>query len=163
MRRIKNYSLKRQPFMQPVLTYRDRRGKHSVEVNAGKLERIEVFRDGENTYVLSWNQAAGYMGVQVFRGLEELGEVVQNQRGLESAVGNIGVYVPPLLIVKTMAREFERRYGSRAHSRGNESKAFKVRLKDLIPEARVRYREFVKGEAPRGSLAIVERPEEEER
>ena len=126
MRRVKKYTLEREPFRRPLLIYRDRTGKHSVEVNAGKLEKIEVFREGENTYVLSWNQAAGYVGVQVFRGQEELGEVVQNKRGLESLIGRTGAYIPPLLIVKTMALEYERKYGSRVHS-GKEGGSEKTR------------------------------------
>ena len=49
-----------------VLNYRDREGKHEVELASGLQDDFEVFREGQSTYVLSWNDGLGYVGIERF-------------------------------------------------------------------------------------------------
>lgn len=107
MRKLKKYVLERKPFELPLLTYRDRIGEHTIAIYASKLDRIDVFREKEKTYVLAWNQGVEYATLYVFFGEEELGQVVENHRGLEVMLGKKTADFTPLSIAKGMAREYE--------------------------------------------------------
>ena len=103
MRRIKNYELDRQVFDRPILMYTDKDGMHRVEVNAKDKDEIEVFRDGEATYVVSWNTRLGYVGLERFVGHEKTGEIfLQNSQDVEACLGRRGLDLTPMSMVKRL-------------------------------------------------------------
>lgn len=66
-----------------VLMYRDRTGKHEVVISAGSNEAIDVFREGDVTYVLASSSRLGFIGLQAFVDGEEYGEVYFEDYELE--------------------------------------------------------------------------------
>ncbi len=163
MKRLKSYSLEPKPsedYNRPRLTYRDKRGMHSVEVNTGKMHELRVYREGEKTYVLTFNSLYGCAGLQVFHGNEELGEVfLQNRKGLESVLGKKALEVTLLSMVRRMANVYEAHYRSSSLADSRERCTFELQQEHLTPAARKQYLELMKGKAPRGPLAIFESPE----
>lgn len=174
MRREKKYSLERQQFEHPQLTYRDKNGLHSVEILAGQTDNIEVFKEGNVTYVLSWNPRKQYAGMEAFMGHDKVGEVfIQNQGKLEKLLGKGWLELNQTTIAKKLLYYITWTLpasipGSEipvppAESRQSESKTFEIHLEDLKEEAQKRYLEIVKGEPIYGPLAILEiEPTEEE-
>jgi len=82
-----------------VVYFRDRKGTHRVPINAGYYDDVEGFRSGDETFILTTNSSLEYVGLEVFRGDESLGDVffqydheikdVLGPRGLDQADYNI--------------------------------------------------------------------------
>jgi len=106
MRQLKwrEYELVREPFEPAVLEYRDKTGKHSVELNCGSHDEVEVFRERSFTYVLSWNDRLGYVGLERFLGWDKDGEVfLQNSQDVAECLGKKGLDLTPMTMVKRLA------------------------------------------------------------
>lgn len=75
MHRVTNYEIEREYFDEPAISFRDIKGKHIVGIKAGNLcdVELEVFRENEFTYVLSWNHQFPYIGIEKFLGNESRG------------------------------------------------------------------------------------------
>ncbi len=108
MRRLKNYNLEREPFEKPLLTYRDKGGIHAVELMAGRLDEIEVFRESGKVYVLCWNEKHRYAGIEMFRGQERIGDVFLESGDVETALGRKGLELTSISMVKRLAKHLTR-------------------------------------------------------
>src|SRR2546426_3512281 len=107
MRRVKNYELETMPFDPPVITYRDRKGIHTVEVETGGLSNveIEVFREREYTYILSWDPRFPYVGIERFLGHEPQGNLFLGKREpIENLLGKRGLDLSPMTMAKMLAQ-----------------------------------------------------------
>ena len=107
MRTVKNYEAEYSRFDRPAVTYRDKTGIHVVEINAGGLCKvdIEVFREQEYTYVLSWNSQHPYVGLERFLGHEPKGNLsVGKHEAIEEILGKRGLDLTPMTMVKRLAR-----------------------------------------------------------
>ncbi len=110
MRRIKNYDLERAPNERTVLKYRDKRGKHEVELSCGYYDEVEAFKERDRTFVLSWNDRLEYAGVECFKGHEKLSELfIQDSQDIEAVLGKHGLELTPMTIVKRLAKALEMR------------------------------------------------------
>lgn len=170
MRRLKNYSLAGDR-EEPFLTYRDRSGKHTVSLNAGGMydAEVEVFRDGETTYVLSYNPRFRYVGLETFVGTERQGELfLHGQKALEDVLGQSGLELTPLRIAKRLLPHvlaLPKRKEQTPPSQSpppRDTRTFEIHLEDLTEEARKEYLAFVGGEPAHGPLAIIELADEKD-
>ena len=57
------------------ITFHDRWGRHTHKLGAGTSDVIHVYREGGETLVLSVNDPLGYVGLEVFRGRDRVGEI----------------------------------------------------------------------------------------
>jgi hypothetical protein len=58
-----------------VLLFRDKTGRHRVPISAGYRDEIDVYRQGDETYVLTKNRGLDYVGLEIFRGDESAGDI----------------------------------------------------------------------------------------
>lgn len=106
MRRIKNYEIEREYFDEPAITFRDFKGKHIVGIKAGNLcnVELEVFRENEFTYVLSWNHKFPYIGIEKFLGNESRGFIfLYKKDDIYSVLGMRTFELAPINLAKRMA------------------------------------------------------------
>ena len=85
MRKVTNYSVEKESFedmckakrFNPCLeiTFRDRTGIHIHKISAGYCDDIYVYRDNGETYILTNNPYLGYVGMEVFNGDEQIGDL----------------------------------------------------------------------------------------
>jgi len=87
-----------------VVLFRDRRGKHRVPISAGYSDDVEGFRSGDETYILSMNQGLNYVGLEVFRGSESMGDIfVDRDYDIDEILGPRGLNLTDHTIVKRLA------------------------------------------------------------
>ncbi len=106
MRRVKNYEAEYSRFDSPIITYRDKTGNHTVEINAGGLWNVdvEVFREKEYTFVLSSNQRHPYVGIEKFLGHEPKGNFsVITLAAIEDVLGPKGLKLSPMTMAKRLS------------------------------------------------------------
>jgi len=86
------------------VTFRDKRGAHTVPISAGYSDQITVYREKELTIVLSTNKGLCYAGVELFLHGKGTGELfLQTDYDIESVLGKNGLDKSSLWIAKTMA------------------------------------------------------------
>ena len=87
-----------------VVLFRDRKGKHRVPISAGYSDDVEGFRSGEETYILSMNRGLNYVGLQVFQGSDEIGDMfVDRDYDIEEMFGPRGLDTADYNIAKILA------------------------------------------------------------
>ena len=112
MKRVK-YSIERESTDEQVeagrfnpclkLTFRDKTGIHTHKIGAGYSDEIDVYREDQETFVLTRNSGLGYVGLEIFNGPAPVGEMfIQNDLGIEEIVGNINF--APYTVIKRMAQ-----------------------------------------------------------
>ena len=83
------------------LMYRDKKGAHAVTISAGDSDSVDVYREGSEVFVLSRNNNLGYIGLEVFKDGEAVGDVFFEG---EAAAGILGRGNPPSLsIIKRLS------------------------------------------------------------
>ncbi len=107
MRKVKKYTISKESFedmcrakrFNPCLeiTFQDRTGIHTHTLNAGYEDDLYVYREDCETYVLSLNSRLGYVGLQVFDGSDEAGEIFLQDGQVEEALGHLD-YAPYTII-----------------------------------------------------------------
>jgi hypothetical protein len=85
VRRVTNYSIRKESLrdmreagrFNPCLeiTFKDRKGNHTQKLSAGYQDEIHAYREGEYTFVLCQNPRLGYIGLEVFKGEEQTGDI----------------------------------------------------------------------------------------
>lgn len=85
MRRVKTYTILKESFedmckakrFNPCLkiTFRDKKGVHHHNLSAGYDDEIHVFREHQQTYILTQNPRLGYVGLEVFDGDDRIGDI----------------------------------------------------------------------------------------
>ena len=89
MRRVTSYSIEKESFKDMIearrfnpcleISFRDRKGKHTQKLSAG--------REGEHTFVLCQNPRLGYIGLEVFVGEEQTGNIFIEQHQVIEVLG----------------------------------------------------------------------------
>jgi len=85
MRKVANYQITKESLKDMLearrfnpcleITFRDRKGKHIQKLYAGYEDDLDVYQDGEYTFVLSHNPLLGYIDLEVFNGEEQTGDI----------------------------------------------------------------------------------------
>jgi hypothetical protein len=85
VRRIRNYFISRESFedmcsagrFNPCLeiTFRDKRGIHHHKLSAGYSDDIYVYREHQETFILTHNPGLGYVGLEVFESDTKSGDI----------------------------------------------------------------------------------------
>ena len=85
MRKLTKYSIEKESFedmckarrFNPCLeiTFRDGSGSHTHKISAGYRDDICVYRDNGKTYILTNNPYLGYVGLIVFNGNQQEGDL----------------------------------------------------------------------------------------
>lgn len=90
------------------VTYRDRTGTHTVNISAGSSDDVGVFREGDETFVLSVNRRIGYVGLQAFKGGQDYGDVfLQNDWEIREALGPRGLDLQDVTIARKLSEYIE--------------------------------------------------------
>ena len=97
MRRVTSYSIEKESFKDMIearrfnpcleISFRDRKGKHTQKLSAGYEDELHVFREGEHTFVLCQNPRLGYIGLEVFVGEEQTGDIFIEQHQVIEVLG----------------------------------------------------------------------------
>jgi hypothetical protein len=97
MRRIHRFSIQKENLFDMLhagrynpcleITYRDRFGKHTHKLTAGYWDDLDVYREGNETYILSSNPKLGYVGLEVFEGPDKTGEMFVQEEQVKEVLG----------------------------------------------------------------------------
>jgi len=98
VRKVTNYSVEKESFedmcqakrFNPCLeiTFRDRNGTHIHKLSAGYRDDIYVYRDNDETCILTNNPYLGYVSLEVFNGDEQAGDLfLEYHRVIETLGG----------------------------------------------------------------------------
>ena len=97
MRKVSNYTIGKETFddmlnagrFNPCLeiTFMDQSGKHTHKMSAGYSDEIHVYREHGETFVLSQNRRLGYVGLEVFMGDENVGEIFLEDHQVKEILG----------------------------------------------------------------------------
>ena len=85
MRKVKKYTISKESFedmckakrFNPCLkiTFRDKNGIHHHKLSAGCDDDICVYREHQQTFILTQNPHLGYVGLEVFEGDAKSGDI----------------------------------------------------------------------------------------
>ena len=85
MRRLNNYRISKETAEEMIacgrynpclkITFVDRSGRHTHSLASGYADEIHVYRNADLTCVLSVNERLGYVGLEVFKGEDTVGDV----------------------------------------------------------------------------------------
>ena len=85
MRRIKNYSIKKESISEMIragnfnpslkITFQDKLGQYTHKLASGTEDTLDVYRESTETYVLFTNPSLGYVGLEVFERTQKTGEI----------------------------------------------------------------------------------------
>ena len=97
MRRVTKYNVAKESFEDMIeagrfnpsleISFRDRKGRHIQKLYAGYGDDLNVFREGEHTLVLCQNPRLGYIGLEVFMGEEQTGDIFIEQHQVIEVLG----------------------------------------------------------------------------
>ena len=113
MRRIRNYMIKQESIgdmvkygrfnPSPEFTFRDKTGVYTHKIGAGTADYKDVYRKHGVTYLLTRNYRLGYVGLEVFKGSENLGEIfLQIDYELDEILGKNGIRKAAYNIIKIL-------------------------------------------------------------
>ena len=74
---------------------------HIMTISGGESDRVDVYREGNEIFVLTQNQSLGYLGLEVFKDGELTGDVFFEGDAAAEVIGR-GNPSPPTLI-KTLS------------------------------------------------------------
>ena len=110
MRKVKNYHIGKESVEDMIaagrfnpclkITFRDRQGSHTHKLSSGYSDRIHVYREGGETFVLSINDRLGYVGLEVFAGAEKAGDVFLQEEEVTEVLGRDDLI--PYTIIRRM-------------------------------------------------------------
>ena len=99
MRRITYYRIQKESMKamrkgqryHPALeiSFRDRTGTHTHILSAGYADALDVYRQGRETYILSINPRLGYVGLQVFEGAVDVGDIFLQEGQVAETIGSL--------------------------------------------------------------------------
>ena len=85
MRKVKKYTISKESFedmrktkrFNPCLTitFRDKKGIHHHNLSAGYSDDIHVYREHQQTFILTQNPHLGYVGLEAFEGDQRIGDI----------------------------------------------------------------------------------------
>ena len=113
MERIRNYSIKKESLEDMMqdkrynpcleITFTDKTGTYTHKISAGYSDYRDVYREKEVTYLLTRNFDLEYVGLEIFRGVEKLGEIfLQADYEIKEILGKNGIKKAPYNIIKIL-------------------------------------------------------------
>ena len=97
MRKIYNYRTKQESFWEMLhakrfnpcleITFRDKSGKHTHKLSAGAFDILDVYREGNETYILSTHHKLGYVGLEAFDGPDKIGSIFLEAHQVKEILG----------------------------------------------------------------------------
>ena len=103
MRKLQKYTISKESYedmlkagrFNPCLeiTFRDKTGQHTHKLSAGADDDLDVYREGQETYILSRNSRMDYMGLEIFSGADKVGDVFLTSYQIQSVF--IETKLPP--------------------------------------------------------------------
>jgi hypothetical protein len=85
VRKVKRYTISKESFedmckakrFNPCLkiTFRDKKGVHHCKLSAGYQDDIYVYREHQETFILTQNLRLGYVGLEAFEGDDKSGDI----------------------------------------------------------------------------------------
>ena len=113
MRKVNNYTIKKESFQEmqkarrwhPCLeiTFQDKTGSHTHKLSAGYKDDIYVYREHGITFILTNNSYLGYVGLEVFNGSEQAGDLFLEYHNLIEVLGRCDL--APITMVRKL-REY---------------------------------------------------------
>jgi hypothetical protein len=98
MRRVTNWILRKESFGDMMdsrryhqcieIVFRDKKGVHRHKLSIGGSDKIDVYRENGETFVLSRNPQLGYVGMEIFAGNERTGDLFLQPHEVEEVVGS---------------------------------------------------------------------------
>jgi len=82
------------------ITFRDRKGKYTQKLYAGYEDELNVYRDGEYTFILNRNPRFGYIGLEAFKSEEQTGDIFLEGHQVIEVLG--GYDLAPCTIIKRL-------------------------------------------------------------
>jgi len=82
------------------ITFRDKTGMHTHKISAGYGDDIFVYREHEKTFVLSQNTGLGYIGLEVFNGCDQAGDIFLEHHQVITILGRDDL--APFHVIKRM-------------------------------------------------------------
>ena len=116
MYRVKNYSIRKESIEDMIkgkrynpgleLTFTDKTGTYTHKIGAGYSDNKDVYRENGITYLLTRNFGLNYVGLEVFKANEKLGEIfLQIDHDIEEILGSINK--APYNIIKILDQYIE--------------------------------------------------------
>ena len=97
MRAIKNYTISKESFedmrkakrFNPCLeiTFQDKKGVHHYKLSAGYEDDIYVYREHQQTFILTQNHRLGYVGLEVFEDDGKAGDIFLEAHQVSDVLG----------------------------------------------------------------------------
>lgn len=97
MKRVNSHTITKESFedmcnawrFNPCLeiTFKDRNGPHTHKLCAGYRDNIYVYRENGETFVLTNNPYLGYVGLEVFNGDEQTGDLFMEYHQVIEVLG----------------------------------------------------------------------------
>jgi len=69
------------------IVFRDSTGFHTHRIGAGYSDDISVYREDDETFVLSQNHSLGYVGLEVFTGADKTGDIFLEEHHVKETLG----------------------------------------------------------------------------
>ena len=110
MRKVINYSVEKESFedmcnaqrFNPCLevTFRDKNGIHTHKIGAGHRDDIFVYRKNGQTFILTNNSYLGYVGLEVFNGEKQTGDIFLEYHQVIEVLG--GCDLAPFTMIRRL-------------------------------------------------------------
>ena len=87
------------------IIFKDKTGAHKNKISAGYSDDLFVYQEDLETFVLSKNLRLDYIGLQIFKGSEKIGEMfLQGQEQIQDVLGKIGIELASFNIIRRMKK-----------------------------------------------------------
>ena len=113
MRKINNYSINQESLEDMLesgrfnpsleLTFQDKSGQHIHKLSAGYGDDLNVYREGDEIFILYTNDMLGYVGLEIFEGAEKQGGIFLEEYELKDVLGRRNL--APFNVIKKL-REY---------------------------------------------------------
>jgi hypothetical protein len=111
VRKVKKYKISKESFedmckakrFNPCLeiSFRDKKGIHQHKISAGYDDDIYVYREHQQTFILTQNPRLGYVGLEVFEGDAKSGDIFLQPHQVTEVLGRDDL--APFTIVRRLS------------------------------------------------------------
>ena len=82
------------------ITFCDKTGQHTHKLSAGHQDDIDVYREDDETYVVTRNEYLGYVGLEVFKGQKKAVDLFLEYHDAKEVLGKLDL--APITIAKRL-------------------------------------------------------------
>ncbi len=110
MKKLTDYQITKESFKDMLearrfnpcleISFRDKKGRHIQKLYAGYEDELDVYREGEYTFILSRNPRLGYIGLEVFKDEEQTGDIFLESHEVTEILGRYDL--APCTIIKRL-------------------------------------------------------------